>query len=388
VEGLVHLVLELILPLGLLGGLLALTAILLAAGLAQIVAAPWLSSPTSRRLRRLSLGAAAGLALGLILLQAAFFQPVVRRLAAAVHARTGIEVAFARASGNLFAGRLVLHDAAVRRANDPSATFDLRLRELAIDLRLLRLFRGEASAEAVRVAGVRGSYVRAAGAERLPRKPFLGDVLHVEDAEIAWTLQRLGRPDVSAVVRVDRLEARPFQARDAAWSVLFQAQARGAVDGAPFSIAPGPPAVWTADGVPVRLLADLLGEPFDWLREGAADARITAIPVGEDVDLHTRVLLRDLRPAVPERITGLKRRMAEGIVGFLRRKPREVPLELTLRVPAGGFRGRLSVESLELWDAVADALALKLAEASGLSPDTLREGLEKLKGLFRRRAGD
>jgi hypothetical protein len=389
VEGLVHLLLELILPLGLLGALVVLVGLFLVAGVAQVLAAPWISGARARRLRRLSLGAAAGLAFGLILAQALFFQPIVRSLAAAVRTKTGIEVRFANASGNLFAGRVVLHEAAVRRTGDPSASFDLTVRELALDLRLLRLLRGEVAVESVRVAGARGSYIRAAGPERPPRKPFLVDVLLVEDAEIAWTLQRRGRPDVSAAVRIDRLETRPFQGRDAAGSVLFQSQARGTVGGAPFTIAPGPPAVWTADGVPAGLMADLLGEPFDWLREGSADVRITAVGVGTaELDLHCRVLLKDVRPAVPERITGLKRKVAESVVGFLRRKPREVPLELTLRVPADGFRGRLSVESLELWDAVADALAVKLAEASGLSSDTLREGLEKLKGLFRQRATD
>ncbi len=352
----------------------------------------------ARRLRRVLLGFTAAVGLALILAQTVFFQPLVRRLCAAAKERTGIEVDFSRASGNLLAGRVTLHETALKRTSSPSANFDLTVKELEIDVRLLRLLTGTVSLQSARASGLRGSYSKLSGPEQPPRKPFQSDVLLVEDAELSYTVQRADRPPFTAPLRVDRLEARPFEAQNAAFSILFRSNAAGSIAGAPFAITgegdgEGRRTHWTADRVPVAFLADFLGPPFDWVREGTAsvsvhDAWKRGPPL--EVDLAWKVVLHDPRAAVPERITGLPRRVAESVVAFINRKPREIPLAFVLTLDGNGFMGRMSPEGLALWDAVADTLVVELAEASGLPPDVLRDwgraGLQKLKGFLRRKA--
>ena len=399
-EGLVLLILELILPLAALAGaVVAVLAALFGALLEAVfhlLPAAWsvarwaASSLAARRVRRVLLGVAAAIGLALILVQTVFFQPIVRRIAAAVQARAGIELGFARASGNLLSGRVVLHDATARRSSDPAAAFDVAAREMEVDVRLLSLLGGTVSIESVRVAGARGAYTRGSGIERPPRKPFKADVLRLEDVEIAWTLRRPDKPDFHLPLKIDLLEARPFSARDAAFSVLFRSNATGAINGAPFRITgegdgDGRRTAWTAERVPVRLMADFLGEPFDWLSDGTADVKVTDAwrrGAKTEVDLHWNVVFRDPKAAVPERIAGFRRKVAEGMVALINRKPREIPLDFKLTLNGEGFMGSMSIEALELWDAVADAAAAGLAESMGLQPETGKKGLEWLKKRF------
>ncbi|HEX7899050.1 MAG TPA: hypothetical protein VF950_14900 [Planctomycetota bacterium] len=400
-EGLVLLILELILPLSLLAGavvgvLAALFGALLEA-LLHLLPAAWrltrwaASSLAARRVRRALLGAVAVLGFALILIQTVFFEPIVRRIAAAVQARAGIELSFARASGNLLSGRVVLHEGSARRSSDPTAIFDVTAREMEVDVRLLSLLTGTVSIESVRVAGARGTYTRVSDVERPPRKPFQADVLRLEDVEIAWTLRRPDHPDFQLPLRIDRLEARPFSARDASFSVLFRSNAAGTLGGAPFAIATegdgdGRRTTWTAERVPVRLMADFLGEPFDWLSDGTADFKVTDAwrrGAKTEVDLHWTVVFRDPKAAVPDRITGFRRTAAEGMVALINRKPKELPLDFTLTLNGEGFMGSMSLEALELWNAVGDAVAAKLAESMGLKPETGKKGLEWIKQRFR-----
>lgn len=382
-EGLVLLILELVLPLALLAGALLVEAAALLAGLVQALLVLFKrgTGVFGRRLRRLTLGAAAALGLAIILLQTVFFQPIVRRIARAVQARAGIELTFKEASGNLLAGRVLLHDAVARRSSDPAATFDVAAREMEVDVRLLSLLSGEVSIESVRVTGARGSYTRMSDVERPPRKGFLADVLRVEDLEVSWTLKRPDAPDFTLPLRVDRLEARPFSSRDAAYSVLFRSETKGTLAGAPFALKDGD---WAVEDLPVRLLADFLGEPFDWLSEGRATVVVTDAWKGEKVELHWKGAIHDPRAAVPDRVTGVRRAISQGMVALVNRGAREIPLDFTLSLPAHGFMGSMSIESLELWDAVNAAVAAKLGDLVGLKPETGAKALDWLKKRFGR----
>lgn len=352
-------------------------------------------------LRRLSVAALAvgGLVLvGLVLLETVFFRSAVQAAVDRIAAKSGIHITFREASGFLLGARVRLDGMTARRTGREGGDFDLRIETLELNARLWSLLRKEASFESLRLTGVRGRYERVAGIERPPRKPFAADVLEIGDAEIDWVLKRPDRPDFALPLRIDSLRTEPFDAAHAAFSLLFRTTARGAIAGGPFEIASegtgdARKTAWRAQGVPVRLLADFFGEPFDWLSSGTADVRVDDAWTRGDrtsVDLHWRILFRNVTAEVPPRITGLKRRVAEGVVGFVRKHPAELPLEFTLTLDPEGFRGRMSVEALGLWEAVAGAVAQELAERAGIPVEVVREyaraGWEKLKGFLKSRA--
>jgi hypothetical protein len=244
--------------------------------------------------------------------------------------KSGLELSFGSARGWLTTGRLVLKDVKARRGGSDRDYFDLRIEELEIDARPLSLLRGELSLEVIRVRGARGAYDRQGGIDRPPRKPFSADRLEIADARVDWTLHRPER-------------------------------------------------------------SDFLGEPFDWLAEGTVDVRVTDLwRLGEkpEVDLDRHVVFRDLRAALPDRVQGVKRKFGEAVLAS--RHPKELPLRFTLRLDERGFKGKLSIEALELWDALAAVIVDELAGLAGVTKEALREAggaaWGKLKGWLEKRA--
>ncbi|HYE98528.1 MAG TPA: hypothetical protein VEJ18_06430 [Planctomycetota bacterium] len=344
-----------------------------------------------RRLSLATLAVGALLLIGLVLLETVFFRSAVQAAVDRIATRSGIRITYEKASGFLLGARVRLDGVTARRSGHDGGDFDLRIETLEVDARLWSLLRKEASFEFFRLKRVRGRYDRVAGVERGPRKPFAADAMEIADAEITWVLKRPDRPDFALPLRIDRLQSAPFDARNAAFSLLFRTTAFGAIAGAPFEIrsegtGDGRKTAWRAQAVPVRLMADFLGEPFDWLSGGTADVHVDDEWRRGDrtfVDLHWRIVFKNLTAEVPPRISGFKRRVAEGVVGFVQRHPAELPLDFTLRLDEEGFRGRMSVETLGLWHAVARAAAEELAERAGLPPDVVREYARDGWGTFK-----
>jgi hypothetical protein len=333
-----------------------------------------------------------------LLLEFAFFGAAVRTACERVGRKSGLELSFGSARGWLTTGHLVLKDVKARRGGSDGDSFDLRIEELEIDARPLSLLRGELSLEVIRVRGARGAYDRQGGIDRPPRKPFSADRLEIADARVDWRLHRPERSDFKADLVIERLHVVPFESANAAFCVLFRGDGRGSLAGAPWEITgtgdgAGRRTTWTADRVPVRLLSDFLGEPFDWLAEGTVDVRVTdRWRLGEkpEVDLDWHVVFRDLRAALPDRVQGVKRKFGEAVVVLANRHPKELPLRFTLTLDERGFKGKLSIEALELWDALAAVIVDELAGLAGVTKESIRDASGaawgKLKGWLEKRA--
>ncbi len=359
-------------------------------------------APSPGKTRRLALRLALGLTAFLlavwVLIEVAFLPSILRYASRQLSEKSGIEFAYASASGWLSTGRLTFKDVGVRRRAAGQDAFDLRLDELSVDARPWRLLRGDVSLESIRLAGIRGRYERLAGVERKPRKPFTADVLEVVDARIDWILHREGKPDFTLPLGVERFQVRPFDSVNAAFAVLFRGDGAGTIADTPWVISgqgtgEGRQTTWTTTRVPVQLLAGFLGEPFDWFESGTVDVDVTDHwRRGEktEVDLRWKLLFHDLRVAVPERIEGIKRRFGSALTALANKHPRELPLEFTMTLGEQGLMGRMSPEGLELWDALAAGLIDEFAARSGLPPDSVRElgraVWGKLKGWLENRA--
>ncbi len=367
-------------------------------GAAEPSAPPPPPAPRRRWPLRVALGAAGLVLVAWGLLEFAFFGVAVRTALDRAGRKEGLELDYGSAGGWLTTGRLAFRDVKVRRPGGDRDSFDLVIRELEVDARTLSLLQGEILLEAIRVRGVRGTYERQGGAERPPRRPFAADLLEVADARLDWTLRRPDRPDVRLDLEIERLRVAPFESANAAFCVLFRGDGRGSLAGAPWEISGegygnGRRTAWKADRVPVRLLSDFLGEPLDWLSEGTVDVRVTdRWRRGEktEVDLDWRVVFRDLRVAVPDRVEGIRRKVGDAIVALAGRNPKELPLAFTLTLDERGLKGRLSIEGLEIWDAFAAALVDDLAARAGVAKETIREigrsSWGRMKGWLERRA--
>ena len=350
-----------------------------------------------RRVRLTFLALASLAVLAALLLNTVLFGPALRWNLSRWKGKTGIEVTFQSASGNWLTGRADLKNVTVRRAGDARTHFDLALSEARFDVRMTSLLGREVSLESVEIAGLRGTFERLAPrGERRRGREFTVDRLVLTDTSVLFRDRPVDEKPVEMKLALERLECAPFHRRFAVFDVLFRANTKGTIDGAPFTVRSeggpgGRSTFWHAENLPLRFLADYAGGGFAWFRSGRADFDVTDSWKDGDareIDSHWKLHLKAPVAEVPAALTGWKRPIATAVVAFVNRHPVDLPLEFDLKINRDEFDGAVSVEASGLLAAAGGAIAKKLAELADLPAETVKElgrkGLEALKEFLDR----
>lgn len=326
------------------------------------------------------------------------FEPVLRWALGRVKAESGIEMTFHSASGSLWAGRFSFSGVQIRRAGDPSANYDLTVGELSLDVDMGTVLSSPLRIESLRAAKVSGTLERIAppSADRL-RRPFVIDRLVIEEADLLVRDRLEAGRWMEVPLKVTRLESSPFESVHPVLSVFFRSNASGTLDGAPFVLETsgtdgGRTTRWKAEGVPLRMLGDVAGGPFGWIREGGVDLdvrdrwRLANGPV--EIDMQWKIVLRDVKAEVPDDASVFTSTIAEPVVKYLNAHAAELPVEFGLVMNESAFHGHWSLGAAGLWEATAAGAVRAVAELAGVKAETLRqwgsEGLEAFKGFLDR----
>jgi hypothetical protein len=237
------------------------------------------SQRRSRWIKRLSwtLGLLLGVMVALAcLVNFVFFESSLRWVLARVEKRSGIQIGFTSASGNLFSGELTLKGVTARRQGHAESNFDLQAAELSLDMAMKRILNRTTPIEKVLLSGLEGEFHRVKTPQGLKlRKHYRVDHLRLEAVEVA--VRDNSRPkETQFTVKIDELDSQPLRSRFAVFDVLFRSTASGEIAGRPFSIRTrktesGRETNWEAEGLPVALVAHHLGGPFDSLEGGTVD---------------------------------------------------------------------------------------------------------------------
>lgn len=352
------------------------------------------SSPWLRRVGKVCLGVAGFLATGLLLLNTFFFEPVLRWSLDRAREKTGVDVRFESATGSFLSGSVTLRKVTVQRTDAVRSNIDLTIGDAKADVSILSLMQSHVRLEGLRLVDVKGSYQRAR--VNLPRRDFTIDTLMIENAVVD-----LKEPDVDAPalpLKIDRLECRPLRRDTALFDLLFRSNGQGTIAGAPFEIQShatpdGRTTTWRAKDVPVGFLGSYVGEPFDWLTTGTVDVDVVdswSDGPSPEIDSHWKLDFRNVSAAVPDRITGFRRAVAEPVVRFVQAHPAHLPLEFRLRLEKGHFTGATSVETSGILKAAADGAVEELARRAKVPVETLKElgrrAFEDLKRFVARRS--
>lgn len=337
-----------------------------------------------------------------VLLNAFFLEGTLRFLLARAEARTGIQAGFTSAQGSLLSGKLELGDLTLQRSGHASANFDLRVKRLELAVDYLTVWRGTRAVEKLHADGVEGKAEILRGGEAKPRrKPFVVRNLSLTNAGIDLAvIAPHGRVD--APVRVVRWTGDEIDSRRAVSTILFRSQAEGSIAGGVFRISSSPEdggrvTRWTAENLPVGLLASAAGGTLGWLSAGTVNLDVRdRWTLGErpEVEMHWSLLLRGVRAEVPAGLGPVKRVVAEPVVAHLNGLSRDIPLEFSFVLDAQRLDGTLSVDLDNLWRAVSNAAAGVLAEKAGVAVDKVKDaaraGADKIKDFLdhKRKGGD
>ena len=319
-----------------------------------------------RRLVWTAIGAFGLSLIGLLLIDLLLFAPALRIALDQIELRSGVDIGFHSARGSLFTGRLELGEVTVRRAGQ-GLDFTLTIRELALDVDMLRLHRAALPLTRVRAVGVRGSLVRREGGPLAPVRPFVIDRLELVDVQVEFE-DMITAPFRSLPLEFEALTIAPLRSELAMLDVLCNSEARGSARGYGFGAGGH---AWHARAVPVGPAAHKLGAAGRWIRGGDLDLTLGCGGdyEGDEVRLEVDLRLHNFKIAPPG--DSARHLPASRVAEALSKLGPELQLRFAFGLPRERFRGATNVDQLGLWDGAIQAWNVELGAKLGLGREEL-----------------
>lgn len=271
-------------------------------------AKPWVS----RKVLHWSAGILLGLGVLGLMATWVFFDPILRYGLARAEEKTGVEINYDAARGNLLAGRVALEGVTMRRAKGSGLDFDLSARQAEVNVALLTLLDGEVRIEHARVEGVRGRLDlpekkegNAGDVERREKRAFRIDDLGVKDV----ALNIVPRGQEGYPLMIAQAEVMPLRSRTALFDLLFRSNLQAEVAGQPLSVATkritenGRETHWRFVNVEAAKLSQVMPRaPLTWLEDGRVTVTVDdRWSLSEDwIEMDWRVAFEGIEVSLPE----------------------------------------------------------------------------------------
>jgi len=329
------------------------------------------------------------------------FETTARIVLDQVENRTGIQVAFDSAKGNIFTGTVQMTGVKLKRENHQNSLFDLQVDEMSLDMDMTALIAFKAVIEELKVTGLRGTFQRVGKVERLkPRKSFVIEKFIMEDLDVQFSDTTRGEKPVTAVVKVDKMQSVPFRSQLSIYDILFNSTAKGTLEEtSSFTIEKKESpkdnkSRWTLSELPLALIGEYVGGPLKLISGGSVfievqNQRHTGEKPGIKMDWH--LVIRDVKAQVPGEYpdTGIKRRMAERVVEYINDHSREFSFRFSLDIKEETFKDLVSFEGTGFQEALRKRLTAKLVDLAGKTKERVKEigkkGIKKFKDFLDKR---
>jgi hypothetical protein len=329
------------------------------------------------------------------------FETTARIVLDQVKTRTGIQVAFDSATGNIFTGTVQMTGVKLKREKHQNSLFDLQVEEMSLDMDMTALITLKAVMEELKVTGLQGTFQRVGKVKRMkPRKPFIIKKFIMEDIDVQFSDTTRGEKPVTAAVKVQKMQSAPFRSQLSIYDILFNSIAKGTLEEASsFAIekkeaAESRESRWTLSELPLALIGRYVGGPLKLISEGSVfiaveNQRQTGEKPGIKMDWH--LVIRDIKAQVPEEYpdTGIKRRMAERVVEYINDHSREFSFRFSLDIKEETFKNLVSFEGTGFQEALRKQLTAKLVDLAGKAREKVKElgkkGIKKFKDFLDKR---
>jgi hypothetical protein len=320
-----------------------------------------------------------------------FFEGVLRYTLAKAEDKSAIKIDFEKASGNLFTGKVEMEGVKIQRVSHPVSTFDLAMREVSLDLSVWGLLKSEKSIESVQISGVRGNFTKHTSPKESTKTRFEVHSLVVKEVDLTVVDHSREGSSVMIALTVDSLESRPFRKSTYLFDILFRTNARGSLDGEPFSITTaevegGRETKWNVSNLPVSSVSPYVGGVLAWIEYGKIDVDVVdtwSLSKSPDIEMHWKFVLRDFRARVPPEDSLVKKTFGLPITTYLNRHSEKLPLEFDLVLNKDLFTGQASLEAVGLWKAVSFAFLEMLSGKAGVPSEAIKAYAKKGVGGFK-----
>lgn len=269
-----------------------------------------------------------------------YFEPVTRWSLGHLEKRSGIKVDFAEATGSFWTGEFNFRQLTARRSTHDKSRFDISVESIELDVSMTNLLWRKVVFEKLSIREVRGEWDQLARSDKLKaRRSFQLNQFTMDDVTLRYTNRTLGQQPLAVTLRIDTLRAPRLGSDWFLWNLLIHSNVTGAVDDTRFEIATnnetGPQfeTLWRCDGLPIPLVAQVVGTPLTWFEKGDIDIHVENRyhPRGlGEVTMKWRVALRDFHARAPEGSSLKTRAMAKPLLFFVNRKSEGLDLTFEL----------------------------------------------------------
>lgn len=355
-------------------------------------------------LRRLSITVTALFIITLVLalvINFFLFETTARIVLDQVKTRTGIQVAFDSAKGNIFTGTVQMTGVKLKREKHQNSLFDLHVEEMSLDMDMTALITFKAVMEELKVTGLKGTFQRVGKVRRMkPRKSFIIENFILEDIDVQFSDTSRGEKAITASVKVDKMQSAPFRSQMSIYDILFNSTAKGTLEKTSFfaiekkESKDAGKSRWTLNELPLELLGEYIGGPLKLISEGSVFIEVQnqwqeREKPGIKMDWH--LVIRDIKAQVPDEYpdTGMKRRMADRVVEYINDHSREFSFRFNLDIKEETFKDLVSFEGTGFQEALRKQLTAKLVDLAGKAKEKVKElgkkGIKKFKDFLDKR---
>jgi len=338
------------------------------------------------RLRRRLVWSLLLLALGLVLVDLVFFEPLVNVVLGSIDDRDDLEVRFAHAEGSFILGRIEIDKlelAGVRgELDDPNARFELSIDALVIDIDTAALLVADFAIEELSLDGVHGSFdrFRRGPPKREPEQPgpareFRVDRLHVGALDLVvrdhvGVDPALAKPRELAL-ELAELDIGPLRSDNAAFDMLYRSRGRGSIRGVAFEFANhdvegAPQMTLEIHDMPLAELAAPLERAAGVRASGSADLvvvdRYLADAEPPAVEIAVTLSLREFELRAGDKATLGTKVMLELAGRALEQLGRDFPVRFSLQISEADLAGSRGLAESGVAERFADAAAKALRD--------------------------
>ncbi len=331
-----------------------------------------------------------------------FFQPTLRFALGKIGERTGYDVAFEAARGNLLTGTLAMDGVRVTRDTGEGLAMDVTVDAFAVDAQMTSLLSPIVTISSLEVSGVGGSIA--------PGPKVEGDTARTSDGEaekrdFVVADARLSGIDLEIAppgkrphhVELITASAAPFRSRSALFDLFFRSNLQARIDGIPLVVQteviaePGRRTLWAFEDVPVATLAALTDRaPISWLQEGRVTARVEDEWRLDDteIDMDWQIVFSDVGVGAPRGAGMAEALLAEALARSVNDKRGDADLSFTMRFDREGLEAGGSNDLGVFWEALKAGVAQSMADRVSApiedAEDRINELEDRLRGLFDR----
>lgn len=337
--------------------------------------------------------------IAVLLVNLLFFEVTARGVMDILHERTGVEIKFEKAEGNLFSGTTTLHGVTIRRMHHKTSTFDLRADVVDLDLDMTSLLTFRPRIESLKLKGVKGKFHRKAKVWRTkPRKAFTVEEFSLEDIALNITDSSREGPPFDVTLTVKKFHTAPFRSKLAIFDILFHSSGSGALNGSPMVVETEETGNittcrWRLDDFPLELAAAYIRGPFKYISRARIDIDIHGKrDKGGYIDTDWSMWLREIDAVPADDSSSMTHKTTYKIVQYLDRNAPEIPVRFHLQFRDDDFKNAVSLEGAGIWKRSGKMILSIVFQLAKQSKDQIKEKLKewgkkswtKIKSIFKK----